>query len=106
MGILDTLFGGKKKSEELSRMIQNGAAVIDVRSQSEFASGHVQGSLNIPLGQIPHKIAKLKKLKKPIVACCASGTRSAAAVKQLNTHGLQAYNGGSWNRVQKIIALN
>jgi len=79
------------------------ATIIDVREGYEFENGHVEGSINIPLGEIPEKIKELKEMKKPLVLCCASGNRSGAATNFLQTNGVEdVHNGGSWT----IVALN
>ena len=49
--------------------------VIDVRSQDEFMGGHVAGSINIPLNEIPEKVNSIKAMGEGIVLCCASGNR-------------------------------
>jgi rhodanese-related sulfurtransferase len=37
--------------------------------------GHVVGSINIALNEIPERIIEIKKLQMPLI-CCASGNRS------------------------------
>jgi rhodanese-related sulfurtransferase len=61
------------------QLANHQATVIDVRDPMEYASGHIAGSVNIPLprlGQatLPHG---------PLVLVCQSGTRSARGVAQL-----------------------
>ena len=76
------------------------ATVVDVREPSEFSMGCVEDSINIPLGQVPHKIEEFKTMKKPLVLCCASGIRSGQAVEFLEANGIEGvYNGGGWNEV-------
>ncbi|TXB63984.1 rhodanese-like domain-containing protein [Vicingus serpentipes] len=76
------------------------ATIIDVRTPGEFAMGCVEGSTNIPLDQVPHKIEEFKNMKKPLVLCCASGGRSGQAVQFLEANGVDdIYNGGGWNMV-------
>lgn len=76
------------------------ATIIDVRSPGEFSMGCVEGSVNIPLDQVPHKIEAFKAMKKPLVLCCASGGRSGQAVDFLAANGVEdLYNGGGWNMV-------
>ena len=77
--------------------------IIDVRTTTEFAGGCVEGSLNIPLNEVPQRIEELKKLQ-PMVMCCAAGVRSGQAVNYLNQMGLkEVYNGGSWQEVSSMI---
>ncbi len=76
------------------------ATIIDVREPNECAMGMVEGSTNIPLGQVPNKIEEFKAMKKPLVLCCASGGRSGQAVQFLEANGVEdIYNGGGWNMV-------
>ncbi|MFV7235808.1 MULTISPECIES: rhodanese-like domain-containing protein [Flavobacterium] len=70
--------------------------IVDVRSHDEFMGGHVAGSINIPLNEIPQRIEELRTLKAPLVLCCASGNRSGQAQLFLTEHGIECYNGGSW----------
>lgn len=77
------------------------ATIVDVRESFEFQMGKVDGSINIPLGQIPERIEEFKSMKKPIVLCCASGGRSGQATQFLETNGFDdVHNGGGWNMVQ------
>ncbi len=97
MGLFSSLFGSRVNYKEL---INQGAKIIDVRTPQEFSSGNISGSINVPLQTIHKKIDKIKKLKTPIVLCCASGMRSAQATSILKKHGIEAYNAGSWVRLR------
>ena len=70
--------------------------IVDVRTVGEFEGGHAADSINIPLQDIPAKIEELKKLKSPLVLCCASGNRSEQAFRYLSQQGIESINGGSW----------
>lgn len=70
--------------------------IVDVRTPAEFMGGHVAGSVNIPLQEIPNRIDELKNLKQPLLLCCASGGRSAQATQFLTHQGMECYNAGSW----------
>ena len=79
--------------------------IIDVRSFMEFQAGHVPGSINIPLNEIPQHVADLKNETCPLIFCCASGNRSGQAVYYLQEHGVSnAINGGGWMSVQFEIS--
>ena len=70
--------------------------IIDVRTPEEFFAGHVEGSLNIPLQDIPYQVQKIKQLGQPLVLCCATGNRSGQAAVFLKNQGIACENGGSW----------
>ncbi|MEQ8425455.1 MAG: rhodanese-like domain-containing protein [Cyclobacteriaceae bacterium] len=76
------------------------AAIIDVRTPQEFASGHMPKSINIPLQEITQRVHEIKDLNQPIVLCCASGNRSGQAAIYLNNFGIECENGGSWMETQ------
>ena len=86
---------------DLGTLIANGGIIVDVRTPGEYASGHVKGSVNIPLDSLRSQIAKLKK-DKPVITCCASGMRSASAKSILQSNGFaDVHNGGSWYNLKK-----
>lgn len=77
--------------------------IIDVRSPGEFMGGHVAGSTNIPLQDVPNKIEEFRNMKQPLILCCASGGRSGQATQFLQAHGIECENGGSWLSVNAQI---
>ncbi len=79
--------------------------VIDVRSRDEYRAGHVKGSINIPLQNIPSRLEEIKEMKMPIILCCASGFRSGEAEKFLNKNSVACTNGGGWKDVQDSLNL-
>jgi phage shock protein E len=96
MSFLKKLFGLDKPKVNMKELIANGAKIIDVRTPDEFAGGHINGSVNIPLNTLPNKIDKLDK-NTPLILCCASGMRSSSACGLLKKNGFtQVYNAGSW----------
>ena len=60
--------------------------VIDVRQQSEHRGGHIDGSLNIELGELREHLDGLPR-EIPIVTVCASGMRSTIAGSILSRDG-------------------
>ncbi|MBS1918647.1 MAG: rhodanese-like domain-containing protein [Bacteroidetes bacterium] len=70
--------------------------ILDVRSTEEFSAGHVAGSINIPLHEIPQRLSEIKTMKQPLILCCASGNRSSQATAYLKKLGIECKNGGSW----------
>lgn len=84
-------------------LMAQGAQVIDVRSPGEYQSGHMPGSVNIPVDQLPKKLAQLKK-DKPVITVCASGMRSGSAQGLLSRQGYEAYNGGPWGSFMRKVS--
>lgn len=82
--------------KSLEELIKSGkATIVDVRTPAEFKGGHVAGSINIPLQEIPKRLSEFKTLEN-IILCCASGGRSSQATVFLKQNGIQSENGGSW----------
>lgn len=80
----------------LPELLRRGAVVVDVRSPAEHAAGARPGSLNIPLGELEKRVGELDA-SKPVIVCCASGTRSAMAAAVLKRHGFkEVVNAGPW----------
>jgi len=63
--------------------------LVDVRSASEFAGGHLAGALNIPLDQIESRVADLD-CHRPVVLICKTGMRSTIVCNLLQQHGKPA----------------
>jgi rhodanese-related sulfurtransferase len=99
---IKTIFGIEKT--DYAQLMADGAIIIDVRSIGEFTTGHIQGSINIPVNKLADNLHKLKAKNKPIITCCASGTRSASAKAILETNGYaNVHNGGSWQSLNQKI---
>jgi rhodanese-related sulfurtransferase len=80
--------------------------IVDVRTPGEYMGGNVNGSINIPLQEIPNRLDELKSLEQPLVLCCASGGRSSQATNYLMHQGIECLNGGSWFDVNYYQSLN
>ena len=75
-------------SQELIRLMNQGALVLDIRKPEEFALGHVNGAKQLPSDQILTAGDNYKRYKeKPVVVIDESGSLSAAAFRQLNNQG-------------------
>lgn len=102
MSFLSKLFGTKPKAD-FAQLVAEGAVIIDVRTPSEFKSGHITKSTNIPLNTLSSKYGKLKK-NSTIITCCASGMRSSSAKSMLESNGFQnVHNGGGWASLNRKI---
>ncbi|WP_312856042.1 rhodanese-like domain-containing protein [Nocardioides stalactiti] len=64
--------------------------VIDVREDMEWQAGHIQGSVHIPLMQLPDRLGEMPEGQ--ILVVCKVGGRSARAVAYLAQNGHDAFN--------------
>lgn len=87
---------------EAKQMLSNGAKIIDVRSQNEFAKESLEGALNLPLEDLDHLVEEFKQ--GVCLLFCNSGTRSHIASEKLKGHGISdIYNLGDFNRARQIL---
>src|SRR5581483_11967077 len=92
---------------ELARLLagKGGVAVVDVRSPDDFRGplGHIAGARNLPLTDLPSRLAEIAALKnEPVVLVCRTHKMSASAAAQLGTIGfrdIRVVRGGmvQWN---------
>ncbi|RLJ62015.1 rhodanese-related sulfurtransferase [Lacinutrix venerupis] len=101
MGFLDFIFGAKKRQVET--YLNNGAVILDVRTQREWNKGHIENAVHIPIDELNNRVDEVKALNKPVIACCESGVRSAKAAKFLNLNNISAINGGGWIGLKKKL---
>ena len=80
------------KVQELAAL--KGAQIVDVRTDEEWAAGHVPGAIHVPLADLKPEhpaIAGLNR-EQPIHFICAVGGRSAKATDAMAAKGFQAVN--------------
>lgn len=87
----------------LDKLIKNGAVILDVRTEKEYAMGHIDGSLNISLGTIRERYVELDS-NKTYITVCSHGLRSVKVEHILKEKGFKkVYNGGAWSDLQKSL---
>jgi phage shock protein E len=67
--------------------------IIDVRGATEYAAGHIQGAINIPLGQLTRKLAQIPRDRQVVTYCNMhhrGESRGERATAQLRERGYQA----------------
>jgi NADPH-dependent 2,4-dienoyl-CoA reductase/sulfur reductase-like enzyme/rhodanese-related sulfurtransferase len=74
--------------EELPQTV---ALLVDVRDPDEFAAGHIDGAVNVPLGELRRRIGELPR-EREIWVYCELGQRSYYAVRFLRQNGFQVRN--------------
>ena len=73
---------------DYDQMRRDGAAhtLLDVREPREFEHSALEGSLDIPMGEVPNRLAELPK-DDVLVVICRSGNRSGQVVSFLRQNG-------------------
>ena len=96
-----------------SELIEDSSVVLlDVRTASEFAEGHIEGAINIDQGQsdFMEKAKAALPMDKKIAVYCRSGRRSANAAGKLGAEGYRCVNlkGGivAWKEADKPVKTN
>ena len=100
------LFSKKRyfNNTDYKSMLVKVGVIIDVRSKGEFYSGHIKGSLNIPISELTSCLNYLNDKDQPIITCCASGLRSVGAAKLLSANGYtNVVNGGGWSILERKL---
>ena len=78
-------------SREASGLIANlKPFILDVRTSGEFAGGHIEGAILIPISELQKRLGELKgREKDPLFVYCRSGNRSTVAGKFLVDAGFE-----------------
>jgi len=70
--------------------VRGHVLILDVRSTEEFASGHVEGAVNIPLDTIGSHATSLPRDRLIVTVCGKGGGRSDRAAQELRTRGFES----------------
>lgn len=83
-------------------LVAQGALLVDVREDWEWAAGRVPGALHVPLDELASRAGELPR-DRTVVVVCRSGNRSAHATAMLRDGDVDAVNldGGlrAWSAV-------
>ncbi len=87
---------------EVDELIANGGLLIDVREPIEREMGYIQGSINIPLGEIRERLHDIPK-DKTIYVSCQVGLRGYLASRILKENGYDVKNvDGGWKTYSSV----
>ncbi len=79
---------GSVSPQDAVRLMNQGAAVLDLRSAEAFAAGHINNARLLPLDSLAEAAETLKRFKeKPVIVYCERGNSSAAAIRKLGALG-------------------
>ena len=68
---------------------EKGARLIDVREPWEFATAHIEGSVPIPMGEVPSRAHQELDPEEPLVVVCHHGVRSMKVTVWLRNQGFE-----------------
>lgn len=71
----------------IKELINNGATVVDVRTEEEFEEEHYPNAICVPVNEIMERADEIGQKDTPVVLYCASGARSAYAARILKSLG-------------------
>lgn len=86
--------GGEDRGAEARQRVTDGATLLDVRSQAEWDSGHLDGAMHIPIAELSARMDEVPA-GAPVVVYCQSGVRSAMAAQLLESDGYEVFDLGS-----------
>lgn len=89
--------------EELESLLRDGGVtLLDTRTSGEYALGHVDGYINIPVDDLRDRIQELAP-EKPVYLMCQSGLRSYIASRILEGSGFKTFNFPGGYRYYEIV---
>lgn len=99
-GILSQVFWNKV----LATPRDGNVTFLDVRRESEYKMGHVEGFVNIPLDELRDRLRGLDATK-PVYVTCQSGLRSYSACRILQANGFKCFSiAGGYGLYSKVMA--
>ena len=89
----DTTATAEVDGARAHELVASGATLLDVRTPEEFAAGHIDGAVNVPVDEVGSRLSGIPH-DEPVVVYCHSGRRAARAAQTLSQNGYQVYNLG------------
>lgn len=93
--LIDNLVAGRVKQfhfEDVASLPKDGSVtLLDTRTPLEYARGHAEGFINIPVDDLRGRLGELDK-GSPVYVMCQSGLRSYLACRILMQNGFDCYN--------------
>jgi len=93
--MIENLETGKVRQyhwEDVEKLPKDGSVtLLDARTPQEYARGHIDGYINIPVDELRERLGEIGK-DKPVYVICQSGLRSYIACRILSQNGFDCYN--------------
>lgn len=87
-GLSTARIGQMPAAELRDRVARGGLTLVDVRTPGEWQNGHLDGAINMPVGEIPVRAAELPR-DGTIATICEGGYRSSLAASLFAHEGFQ-----------------
>ena len=109
MSVFAKLFGGGVPAVDAAtarQLVDDGAAMVDVRTTQEWNAGHAPFATHVQLTDLARRMNRIPR-NRTVVVVCRSGNRSRRACKQLAASGYDVVNlrGGmsAWARIGQPV---
>lgn len=90
--------------QQVPQLLQQGVTLVDVRTPAEYALGHIEGSVNLPVGELRNRLDELDK-SNLLYIYCQSGQRSYLASRILAGNGFDVSHLAGGYRLYASAAL-
>ncbi len=89
MNVLPEGWGVIKTDGLAEALVEEAPILLDVRSSEEYAGGHIEGAINVPLRELGEGMSMIDMMptETPIVVICGSGHRSTIAMTGMQMLG-------------------
>lgn len=77
--------------EQPASALPADAVILDVREPDEWAAGHIESAVHIPIGAVTRRLSDVPQ-GNPLYVICRSGVRSARVAEFLRAQGIDALN--------------
>ncbi|MDL2318459.1 FAD-dependent oxidoreductase [Eubacteriales bacterium OttesenSCG-928-A19] len=107
--VIDNLLSGKSQHfhwHDVASLPKDGSVtLLDTRTAEEYAMGHIDGFINIPVDDLRDRLTELDKTK-PVYVTCQIGLRGYIACRILSQHGFTCYNlDGGYRLYHSVTAV-
>ena len=90
-------------SEELLNKLSK-VQLIDIREPYEYEEGHIEGSINIPMGNFLEKLDELSRTKQIVIYCNTARRSKPVVYMTRKLHNITIYNlEGGYKNFLKIF---
>ncbi|MCD8106812.1 MAG: FAD-dependent oxidoreductase [Oscillospiraceae bacterium] len=104
--MIDNIANGIVKQgyiEDVNSLPHDGSVtLLDTRTPGEFARGHIDGFINIPVDDLRDRLPEISS-EKPVYVLCQSGLRSYIAARILSGNGFDCYNLAGGYRFYDVV---